>query len=99
MKPAFIFLALSVALCIQGFSADTPPPNIIVMMADDMGVGDTSAYQDWTKNADADQVKTPLMDRLARMGIRFTDAHASSRCTATRYGLLTGRYSWRTRLK
>ncbi|MDG2167427.1 MAG: arylsulfatase [Opitutales bacterium] len=99
MKPAFIFLTLSVALCFQGFSADTPPPNIIVMMADDMGVGDTSAYQDWTKNADADQVKTPSMDRLARMGIRFTDAHASSRCTATRYGLLTGRYSWRTRLK
>jgi arylsulfatase A-like enzyme len=76
MKPAFIFLALSVALCFLGFSAGTPPPNIIVMMAEDMGVGDTSAYQDWTKNADADQVKTPLMDRLARMGIRFTDAHA-----------------------
>ena len=75
-------------------------PNIIIMMADDMGMGDTSAYQDVTKNANADQVKTPAMERLAKMGIRFTDAHSpSSRCTATRYAFLTGRYSWRTRLK
>ncbi len=75
-------------------------PNIIIMMADDMGVGDTSAYQDFTGNADAVQVKTPAMDRLARMGIRFTDAHSpSSRCSASRYTLLSGRYSWRTRLK
>jgi arylsulfatase A len=75
-------------------------PNIIFMMADDMGMGDTSAYQDITNNSDAVQVKTPAMERLARMGIRFTDAHApSSRCTATRQALLTGRYTWRTRLK
>ncbi len=79
----------------------TPPrPNILIYMADDMGIGDTSAYQDWTGNADAVQVKTPSMERLARTGVRFTDAHTpSSRCTATRYGLLTGRYSWRTSLK
>lgn len=76
------------------------PPNIIVMMADDMGMGDTSAYQDVTGNADAAQLRTPNMDRLARMGVRFTDAHApSSRCTTTRYALLTGRYAWRSRLK
>jgi len=75
-------------------------PNIVLMMADDMGVGDTSAYQDWTGNPDARQVQTPNMERLARLGVRFTDAHSpSSRCTATRYGLLTGRYCWRTRLK
>lgn len=75
-------------------------PNVIIMMADDMGLGDTSAYQDWTGNGDAVQVKTPSMQRLANMGIRFTDAHApSSRCTATRQALLTGRYTWRTRLK
>jgi len=79
---------------------DQKRPNIILMMADDMGLGDTSAYQDWSKNSDAVQVVTPNMDRLARLGIRFTDAHSpSSRCTATRYGLLTGRYCWRTRLK
>lgn len=75
-------------------------PNIIVMMADDMGMGDTSAYQDITGNADDVQVQTPQMERLARMGIRFTDAHSpSSRCTATRAALLTGRYTWRTYLK
>ncbi len=75
-------------------------PNIVLMMADDMGVGDTSAYQDWTGNPDERQVQTPNMQRLARLGVRFTDAHSpSSRCTATRYGLLTGRYCWRTRLK
>ena len=75
-------------------------PNVILMMADDMGMGDTSAYQDFTGNSDNAQLHTPQMDRLARMGVRFTDAHTpSSRCTPTRYGLLTGRYAWRNRLK
>jgi arylsulfatase A-like enzyme len=75
-------------------------PNIILMMADDMGLGDTSAYQDFTGNSNQVQVYTPQMDRLARMGVRFTDAHTpSSRCTPTRYALLTGRYPWRNRLK
>jgi arylsulfatase A-like enzyme len=84
----------------RGHAAQTPPPNIILMMADDMGMGDTSAYQDFTGNDDSVQVHTPNMDRLARMGVRFTDAHTpSSRCTTTRYSLLTGRYSWRSRMK
>ncbi|MDA0348690.1 MAG: arylsulfatase [Verrucomicrobia bacterium] len=75
-------------------------PNIILMMADDMGMGDTSAYQDFTGNADSVQVRTPQMERLADLGMRFTDAHTpSSRCSPTRYGLLTGRYPWRNRLK
>ena len=66
-------------------------PNVIFMMADDMGMGDSSAFQDFTGNSDEDQVHTPAMDRLARMGVRFTDAHTpSSRCSPTRYGLLTG---------
>lgn len=75
-------------------------PNVILMMADDMGMGDTSAYQDFTGNPDNVQLDTPNMERLARMGARFTDAHTpSSRCSPTRYGLLTGRYPWRNRLK
>lgn len=79
---------------------DQRRPNIVLMMADDMGLGDTSAFQDFTGNSDADQVHTPNMDRLARMGVRFTDAHTPcSRCTTTRYGLLTGRYPWRNRMK
>jgi len=80
--------------------ASGPAPNVILMMADDMGMGDTSAYQDFTGNQDAEQLPTPNMNRLARMGVRFTDAHTpASRCTLTRYALLTGRYSWRNRLK
>ena len=84
--------------------AETPSvdtrPNIVLMMADDMGMGDTSAYQDITGNRDAEQVHTPNMERLARRGVRFTDAHTpSTRCTCTRYGLLTGRYPWRSRMK
>lgn len=85
------------------FAEDTPlrtRPNVILMMADDMGMGDTSAFQDFTGNADDVQLHTPNMERLARMGVRFTDAHTpASRCTPTRYGLLTGRYPWRSRLK
>lgn len=95
------FLQLLALLLIsqRAFSA-TPPPNVILFMADDMGMGDTSAFQDITGNADADQVHTPAMEKLARAGVRFSDAHTpSSRCSPTRYGLLTGRYPWRNRLK
>lgn len=86
--------------CGDAAQSERPLPNIVLMMADDMGLGDTSAYQDLTGNADAMQIATPSMERLARHGVRFTDAHTpSTRCTATRYGLLTGRYAWRSRLK
>jgi arylsulfatase A len=81
-------------------STSEPPPNIIVMLADDMGMGDTSAYQDLTGNPDTAQVYTPGMERLARIGVRMSDAHSTStRCSPTRYGLMTGRYPWRNRLK
>ncbi len=76
------------------------PPNIIIVLADDMGMGDTSAYMDWSGNSPDVQLHTPAMEKLARMGVRFTDAHSPhSRCTTTRYALMTGRYCWRTRLK
>ena len=74
-------------------AADTNKPNIIVILADDLGYGDVSCNG-------ATKIKTPNIDRLAREGMRFTDAHApASVCTPTRYGLLTGRYCWRTRLQ
>jgi arylsulfatase A-like enzyme len=64
-------------------------PNIVVILADDLGYGDVGCYG-------ATKVKTPNLDRLASEGIRFTDAHAtSSTCTPSRYGLLTGEYPWR----
>ena len=69
-------------------------PNIILIMADDMGYGDVSCQNPESK------IPTPNLDRLATEGTRFTDAHSPSAvCTPTRYGILTGRYCWRSRLK
>ncbi len=68
-------------------------PNIVLVMADDLGLGDISPT-----NADC-KIKTPNLQRLADQGLTFLDAHTpSSVCTPTRYGLLTGRYNWRSRL-
>jgi arylsulfatase A-like enzyme len=69
-------------------------PHIVFILADDMGYGDVSVY-----NPDS-LTPTPNIDSLASQGIRFTDAHSpSSVCSPTRYGILTGRYAWRTWLK
>jgi len=73
---------------------DTARPNIVVILADDMGYGDVQAL-----NPDS-KIPTPNLDRLVSEGMTFTDAHTPSAvCTPTRYGLVTGRYCWRTRLK
>lgn len=69
-------------------------PNIVLILADDFGWGDTSC-----NNPDS-PIQTPQIDRIAAEGIRFTNAHTPSAvCTPTRYGLLTGRYPWRSYLK
>ncbi|SMP78839.1 Arylsulfatase A [Neorhodopirellula lusitana] len=66
-------------------------PNIVYILADDMGQGDVGAYNPESK------IATPHIDRLANEGMKFMDTHTSSGvCTPTRYGILTGRYSWRT---
>jgi arylsulfatase A len=68
-------------------------PNIIFIMADDLGYGGLGCYG-------ATQIPTPHCDRLAREGMRFTDAHSPSAvCTPTRYSVLTGRYNWRSWLQ
>lgn len=70
-------------------------PNVIVYLADDLGYGSIGAY-----GADESLVRTPNLNRLAEEGVRFTRGFTTgSVCSPTRYGLLTGRYSWRTRLK
>ena len=70
-------------------------PNVVFILADDMGYGDIHALAPKTC-----QIPTPELDRLAAGGMTFTEAHSGSAvCTPTRYGLLTGRYAWRTRLK
>jgi arylsulfatase A-like enzyme len=69
-------------------------PNIVYILADDMGYGDMRC------NSPACKIPTPNLDRLAAQGMRFTDAHASSAvCTPSRYAILTGRYAWRTPLQ
>ncbi len=69
-------------------------PNIVYILADDLGYGDLGSYNEQSK------ILTPQLDRLASEGMRFTDAHSpSSVCSPTRYALLTGRYAWRTRLQ
>jgi len=69
-------------------------PNIVFILADDMGFGDVAC-----QNPES-TIPTPNLDRLAARGVRFTDAHSPSAvCTPTRYGVLTGRYCWRSRLK
>ena len=72
-------------------SAATAPqrPNIVIILADDLGFGDTGCYG-------ATKIPTPNIDRLGRQGLRFTDAHSpSATCTPSRYAMLTGQYPWR----
>lgn len=95
MKPIAISLfALLAFFCGHASAANaakaaTTFPNILVILADDVGWGDAGCYG-------ATQVKTPHIDRLAREGQRFINGHASAAvCTPTRYSMLTGQYSWR----
>jgi arylsulfatase A len=79
---------------IYATGANPKKPNIIYVLADDLGWGDLRCYNPESA------IATPHADRLAREGVRFTDMHSpSSVCTPTRYGILTGRYCWRTQLK
>lgn len=75
-------------------STSEAKPNIIYILADDLGIGDVSIYNENSK------IQTPNIDNLASYGAMYTDAHTSSAvCTPTRYSILTGRYNWRTSLK
>lgn len=88
---------LVTVLAIAGLCVPCPArqPNIVFILADDLGYGSVNAY-----GADKTLVRTPHIDRMAEAGMRFTDAHTpASVCTPTRYGLLTGRYPWRSSLK
>ena len=91
---ALVFLA---AGCVSGPSAASRPsslPNIVFILADDLGYGDVACYNPESK------VPTPHLDRLAREGLRFTDAHSPSTvCTPTRYSIMTGRMAFRTGMR
>jgi arylsulfatase A-like enzyme len=86
-----VLALLCVMVCSQTIRAREGLPNILLIYADDLGYGDVSCYG-------ATRVQTPNIDRLAREGLRFTDAHCtSSTCTPSRYSMLTGEYAWRKR--
>jgi arylsulfatase A len=90
MKLPFAFLLFAASLSFSSSTADEPrKPNVIVIMADDMGYGDLSCYG-------ANDFETPYIDQLAAEGIRFTSGYCSaSTCTPTRYSFLTGTYAFR----
>jgi len=70
-------------------------PNIVYIICDDLGYGDVHCLAPETS-----KIETPGADALAKQGMIFTDSHSgSSVCSPTRYGIMTGRYSWRTRLQ
>ena len=91
MKFRCLVLALAAAVGVHSAWAVSAQPNIVIILADDMGYGDPGCFNPRSK------IPTPNMDRLAREGMRFTDAHAPGPlCHPSRYGLMTGRYPFRT---
>ena len=90
----FVLPLILVGFC-KVAAASEPKPNIVFILCDDLGIGDVHCF-----NPDHGKIKTPAIDALAKRGMMFTDAHSgSSVCTPTRYGMLTGRHSWRTTLQ
>ena len=89
--------AASLALSAKSFASSSrrsKRPNIVYILADDLGWGDLDVYNSFSA------IPTPNANAFARQGMRFTDMHASSAvCTPSRYSILTGRYCWRSRLK
>lgn len=93
--PAVVALVAFFNLFSVVSSDESRQPNIVFILADDLGYGDVQCL-----NPQRGKIATPHMDRLASQGMTFTDAHTtSSVCTPTRYGVLTGRYNWRTKLQ
>ncbi len=90
----FAFLLMSTVSLAAAVTAEAPTkPNIIIILADDLGAGDVSC-------AGATRIKTPHIDRLAAEGVRFTQGYApSATCTPSRYSMLTGEYAWRQKAK
>ncbi len=93
-----LFSRVSLSLCallgLPLWALAGSAPNIVYILADDLGYGDVKCFNPQGK------IPTPHIDQLAAEGMRFTDAHSGSAvCSPTRYGLLTGRYAWRSRLQ
>jgi len=94
LRPIERALQIVWTLGLTTVAAAAERPNVVIILADDLGIGDVSSYNE---NA---AWETPHIDRLAARGMSFTDAHTSAAlCTPTRYGIMTGRYNWRSTLK
>ena len=88
-RRAFLKLTTGAAASAALLPAAPKPPNVVIILADDIGYGDFGCYG-------ATVVKTPNVDKVATRALRFTDAHtAAATCTPTRYALMTGEYPWR----
>jgi arylsulfatase A len=93
--PTACFLVLSLAYAAWGAPAVPRRPNIVFILTDDLGYGDVHCL-----GRARSKIPTPCIDRLAAQGMTFTEAHGSSAvCTPSRYGILTGRYNWRSPLQ
>ncbi|WP_205753300.1 sulfatase family protein [Aquirufa ecclesiirivi] len=86
----YLFLSITLLFASKAYSQKyTNRPNVVFIYVDDLGYGDLSSYG-------ATKIKTPHLDKLAKSGLRFTNAHATSAtCTPSRYALMTGQYPWR----
>jgi arylsulfatase A len=94
LKKIILLAAILLAPCSSRFTsfAETAKPNILYILADDLGYGDVHCL-----NPKRGKIPTPNLDKLAAQGMIFTDAHGtSSVCTPSRYSILTGRYNWRS---
>lgn len=89
MRAKLLATTLITPLAVSAANGDGQRPNVVIILADDLGYGDLQCY-------DGRNVETPNVNKLARQGIRFTDVHAvAATSTPSRYALLTGEYSWR----
>ena len=94
MKNAVLF-ALFAGFALVHASALEPKPNIVYILCDDLGYGDVHYL-----GGERSKIPTPNIDAMAARGMIFTEAHSGSAvCTPTRYGILTGRYNWRTKMQ
>ncbi len=95
LKPLIALILILTIFQLSAVATEGKKPNIVYIICDDLGYGDIQCL-----NPENGKIPTPHADKLASEGMTFTDAHSgSSVCTPTRYGIMTGRYSWRTRLQ
>lgn len=96
MKLRYVCLGILITTliaCTPSTETQSSPPNIVIILADDLGYGDLGCYNEQSL------IPTPHLDQFATQSMRFTDAHSPSAvCTPTRYGVMTGRYCWRSNL-